>query len=152
MRFLKCFDSAGDCFRKQRKKTTTYCPPAGVTPGKAEKLAKQYAAVWEEKIKGYVALDENITFAELAEWYYSTVAPQVLKPNVLENNKKSVYNHIIPIIGREKLKNITPLMLDRMLIEFQKTGNRYRSFKLKDKSLRKESKMVQTKKQHCAFR
>ena len=42
---------------KQRKKTTTYKPPENVTPGKAEKLAKQYAAVWEEKIRGY----SNIT-------------------------------------------------------------------------------------------
>ena len=72
---------------RQRKKTTTYRPPEGVTPGKAEKLAKQYAAVWEEKIRGYVALDENKTLAELAEWYYSTVAPSVLKGKTLENYK-----------------------------------------------------------------
>lgn len=37
---------------RQRKKTTTFRPPDGVTAGKAEKLAKQYAAVWEEKIRG----------------------------------------------------------------------------------------------------
>ena len=37
---------------RQVKKTTTYRPPDGVTAGKAEKLARQYAAVWEEKIKG----------------------------------------------------------------------------------------------------
>ena len=53
---------------KQRKKTTPFRPPEGVTEGKAEKLARQYAAVWEEKIKGHVALDENRTFSELAEW------------------------------------------------------------------------------------
>lgn len=35
---------------RQRKKTTTYRPPDGVTAGKAEKLAKAYAATWEEKI------------------------------------------------------------------------------------------------------
>lgn len=59
---------------RQCKKTTTFTPPEGVTPGKAEKLAKAYAATWEEKIKGYVALDENRTLSELADWYYSTVA------------------------------------------------------------------------------
>lgn len=75
---------------KQRKKTTTFKPPAGVTAGKAEKLAKAYAATWEEKIRGYVALDENRTFSELAEWYYSTVAPQTLKPNVLVNYRKGI--------------------------------------------------------------
>jgi hypothetical protein len=57
------------------KKTTTYRPP-DVTPGKAEKLAREYATVWEDKIRGYVALDENRTFAELFEWFFSTVAPR----------------------------------------------------------------------------
>ena len=120
---------------KQRKKTTTFRPPDGVTPGKAEKLAKAYAATWEEKIRGYVALDENRTFSELAEWYYSTVAPQTLKPNVLVNYRKGIYDHIIPVIGREKLKNITPPMLDSLFAELQRSGNMEQSFRLKDKAL-----------------
>lgn len=120
---------------KQRKKTTTFRPPDGVTPGKAEKLARAYAATWEEKIRGYVALDENRTFSELAEWYYSTVAPQTLKPNVLVNYRKGIYDHIIPVIGREKLKNITPPMLDSLFAELQKSGNMEQHFRLKDKAL-----------------
>ena len=120
---------------RQRKKTTTYRPPDGVTAGKAEKLARAYAATWEEKIRGYVALDENRTFAELAEWYYSTVAPQTLKPNVLVNYRKGIYDHILPVIGREKLKNITPPMLDSLFSELQKSGNMEQHFRLKDKAL-----------------
>lgn len=120
---------------KQRKKTTTFRPPDGVTPGKAEKLARAYAATWEEKIRGYVALDENRTFSELAEWYYSTVAPQTLKPNVLVNYRKGIYDHIIPVIGREKLKNITPPMLDSLFAELQRSGNMEQHFRLKDKAL-----------------
>ena len=120
---------------KQRKKTTTFRPPDGVTPGKAEKLARAFAATWEEKIRGYVALDENRTFSELAEWYYSTVAPQTLKPNVLANYRKGIYDHIIPVIGREKLKNITPPMLDSLFAELQRSGNMERHFRLKDKAL-----------------
>lgn len=58
-------------------------PPENVTAGKAEKLARQYADVWENKIKGYVALDENRTFRELADWYYESVAPNRLKPHTL---------------------------------------------------------------------
>lgn len=61
---------------KQRKKTTTYRPPDGVTPGKAEKLAQAFAANWEEKIRGYVALDENRTFFKV---YRAAVAFQPLK-------------------------------------------------------------------------
>ena len=120
---------------RQRKKTTTYKPPEGVTDGKAEKLAKAYAAVWEEKIRGYVALDENRTFAELAKWYYETIAPQTLKPHTLQGYKKGIYDHIMPRLGNEKLKNITPPMLDRLFADLQKSGNMEQSFSLKDKSL-----------------
>lgn len=120
---------------KQRKKTTTYRPPDGVTAGKAEKLARAFAATWEDKIRGYVALDENRTFAELAAWYYETVAPSTLKPNVLENYRKGINDHIMPRLGREKLKNITPPMLDSLFAELQKSGNMERQFKLKERAL-----------------
>ena len=120
---------------RQRKKTTTYRPPDGVTAGKAEKLAKQYAAVWEEKIRGYVALDENRTFSELAKWYYETIAPQTLKPQTLQNYRKTIYDHVIPRLGNEKLKNITPPMLDSLFSDLMKNGNMVHHYKLKDKAL-----------------
>jgi len=119
----------------QRKKTTTFTPPDGVTPGKAEKLAKEHAIKREDKIRGYVALDENKTLEELAEWYYKTVAPNTLKPNILLSYKNDVYMHIIPVIGREKLKNITPQMLDSLFRELQKSGNKEISYKLIDTSI-----------------
>ncbi|MDY6086602.1 MAG: tyrosine-type recombinase/integrase [Succiniclasticum sp.] len=125
------YDDSG----KQRKKTTTYRPPDGVTAGKAEKLAKQYAAVWEEKIRGYVALDENRTFRELADWYYSSVAPNRLKPHTLIHYKEGIDKHIMPTLGHEKLKNITPPMLDRLFTELQRSGNSMHSYRLKDKEL-----------------
>lgn len=120
---------------KQVKKTTTFRPPDGVTAGKAEKLARQYAAVWEEKIRGYVALDENKTFEELAQWYYTSVAPSVLKPNILINYQSDINNHIMPRLGREKLKNITPAMLDSIFTELQKNGNLETHFRIKDPAL-----------------
>lgn len=73
---------------KQQKKTTTFRPPDGVTNGKAEKLAREYAVKWEDKIRGFVALDENRTLSELAQWYYETVAPNTLKPNILKGYAK----------------------------------------------------------------
>ena len=120
---------------RQIKKTTTFRPPDGVTAGKAEKLARQYAAVWEEKIRGYVSLDENRTFEELAEWYYKNVAPSLLKPNVLENYRGDIYRHIIPRLGREKIKNITPAMLDSIFTELLTSGNHERQFRIKDRAL-----------------
>ena len=38
---------------KQVCKTTTFTPPEGVTPGKAEKLAISYAHEFEKRCTGY---------------------------------------------------------------------------------------------------
>lgn len=120
---------------KQRKKTTTFRPPDGITAGKAEKLAKAFAATWEEKIRGYVALDENRTFRELADWYYKVIAPNTLKPNILIAYRQGIENHIMPRIGREKLKNITPPMLDNLFRELSTSGNMEQSYLLKNIAL-----------------
>lgn len=125
------YDQAG----RQIKKTTTFRPPSGVTSGKAEKLARRYAVIWEEKIRGYISLNENCTFAELADWYYQTIAPAVLKPNILANYRGDINRHIIPKLGREKIKNITPAMLDSIFAELQKSGNLERRFKIRDRAL-----------------
>lgn len=117
---------------KQVKKTTTYRPPDGVTAGKAEKLAKQYAAVWEEKIKGYVALDENRTFSELVDWYYKNIAPVTLKPNVMIDNQSMINSYVMPTLARKKLKEITPTMLDSLFAELLKNGRTKDTFRLKD--------------------
>ena len=117
---------------KQRKKTTTFRPPDGVTAGKAEKLAKAFAANWEDKIKGYVALDENRTFADLAKWYYESVAPSVLKPNVLIDNKTMVDTYIMPTLARKKLKDISPAMLDSLFAELLRNGRIKDTYRLKE--------------------
>lgn len=117
---------------KQIKKTTTFRPPEGVTAGKAEKLAKAYAATWEEKIKGYTALDENRTFADLAKWYYESVAPSALKPNVLIDNKTMVDTYIMPTLARKKLKDIGPAMLDTLFAELLKNGRVKDTYRLKN--------------------
>lgn len=117
---------------KQRKKTTTYRPPEGVTPGKAEKLAKQFAATWEDKIRGYVSLDENRTFYDLAEWYYENIAPQTLKPNVRIDHKSMVYTYVMPTLARVKLKDITPVMLDTLFQNMATNGRVKDTYRLKD--------------------
>jgi integrase len=72
---------------------------------------------------------------ELAEWYYTTIAPNTLKPNILITYRQGIDNHIIPRIGRVKLKDITPQMLDSLFKELRESGNLERHFRLKDKAL-----------------
>jgi hypothetical protein len=82
-----------DANGKQQRKFTTFTPPPNVTAGKAKKLAQEYATLWEERIRGYVSLDENRTLEDLAEWYYSTVAPNTLKPNILITYRQGIYSY-----------------------------------------------------------
>ncbi len=120
----------------QIRKNTTYKPPAGVTPGKAEKLAREYAAVWEDQIRGFTSLDENITFAKLSEWYFTTVAPSTLKPNVLVSHKGFIEHYALPTLARKKLKEITPVMLDSLFQELKSNGRVHAlTYRLKDSNL-----------------
>ena len=47
---------------KQLKKTTTFRPPDNVTASKAEKLAREFAVKWEDKIRFFVALMKQDAF------------------------------------------------------------------------------------------
>ena len=53
------YDESG----KQRKKTTTFRPPDGVTPGKAEKLAKalsrRYGLAGSSQSKTFIRVDHS---------------------------------------------------------------------------------------------
>lgn len=117
---------------RQIKKTTTFRPPENVTAGKAEKLARAFAATWEEKIKGYSSLDENRTFAELVHWYYESVAPLQLKPNILIDNQSMINTYVMPTLARKKLKEITPSMLDALFADIMKNGRTKDTYRLKD--------------------
>ena len=80
---------------KKIRKTTTYKPPEGTTPKKAEKLAAEYAAEFERKCKGMTSLNENMRFSEMAEWFIENYAKNELKEitayNYESQIKKSTY-------------------------------------------------------------
>lgn len=88
-------------------KATTFVPPYDVSPKKAEKLAQEFAFAFERRCKGYPQLNENMRFAELAEWYFENYAPVELKEGTLYNYKSAYKNHIAPAFGNVKVKDIT---------------------------------------------
>ena len=65
-----------DANGKQIVKSTTFTPPTGVTPKKAEKLAKEYAFEFERHCKGFAQLNENMRFSELADIFREQKAYQ----------------------------------------------------------------------------
>lgn len=95
-----------DANGKQIVKSTTFTPPLGVTPKKAEKLAQEYALDFERHCKGYSQLNENMRFSELAEWYFENYAPVELKEGTLYNYKSAYKKHIEPVFGNVRVKDI----------------------------------------------
>ncbi len=91
---------------KQIIKTTTYVPPPDVKGKKVEKLAQEYAYEFEKHCRGYVQLNENMRFSELAEWYFENYAPVELKEGTMYNYKSAYKNHIAPVFGNVKVKDI----------------------------------------------
>lgn len=104
-----------DANGRQIRKNTTYHPPKGVSEKKAYILALVYAEKWEEDVKGIVALDENKTVQNLIDWYYSVIAPGILKSNTLVSEKADMKNHVLPYIGNKKIKDVTTSTIDALI-------------------------------------
>lgn len=102
---------------KQIRKSTTYIPPEGVTPKKAEKLAKEFAYEFEKRCRGMVELRENMRFSDLCEWYFENYAPNQLKPATAYTYKGQVDKHLLPEFGNMKLRDFTSARITRFFKE-----------------------------------
>lgn len=100
---------------KKLMKSTTFTPPDGVTPKKAEKMAQEYAFEFERHCKGYAELNENMRFSELADWYFANYAPIELKESTVYTYKGQYKNHIKPILGNMKIRDITTPKLTQIM-------------------------------------
>jgi integrase len=103
---------------KKLIKSTTFTPPIGVTLKKAEKLAQEYAFEFERNCKGYTQLNENMRFYELADWYFTNYAPNELKESTIYTYQGQYRNHIEPVLGNMKIKDITTPKLTQIMQSF----------------------------------
>lgn len=117
---------------KQVRKTTTFTPPEGVTPGKAEKLAISYAHEFEKRCMGMVNMNENIRFSELHDWYFDQIAVHKLKPMTLYGNKELMKLYVLPYLGNMKLKDINTARIDALFNELYRHGRKRELFQLRD--------------------
>lgn len=119
---------------KKIMKSTTFVPPENISPKKAEKLAQEYAFQYERQCKGYVSFNENMRFSELADWYFTNYAPIELKESTVYTYKGQYRNHIEPVLGNIKLKDITTPKLTQIM----------QSYKLNPATVRKIYVIVQS--------
>ncbi|MBE6861484.1 MAG: site-specific integrase [Ruminococcus sp.] len=104
---------------KKIMKSTTFTPPDDVTPKKAEKLAQEYAFEFERQCRGYTQFNDSMRFSELADWYFTNFAPIELKESTIYTYKGQYKNHIAPVLGNMKLKDITTPKLTQVMQSYE---------------------------------
>lgn len=100
---------------KKIMKSTTFTPPKDVTAKKAEKLAQEYAFEFERQCRGYTQFNDSMRFSELADWYFTNFAPVELKESTVYTYEGQYRNHIAPVLGNMKLKDITTPKLTQVM-------------------------------------
>lgn len=101
---------------KQIEKTTTWCPPAGMTDRQAEKEAMRQAVLFEEKIRNGDICNGKIRFADFAEQWLSTYARPQLRLRTVARYEELLVR-INAAIGHMPLEKIRP----PHILEFYKT-------------------------------
>lgn len=97
------YDGAG----KHVRNYTTFTAPEGVSESKADRLAMEAYIEFANKARGNKSFGENMRFNQLCEIYFAEYAPNKLKKVTAEHYKSNVKNHIAPVFGNRKLKDIT---------------------------------------------
>ena len=134
----------------QIRKTTTYKPPTGTAPQKARKLAEEQAVLFEQRVKGLPSYGENMTFSQLCDWFFSTIAPNKIRERTQDNYQRYLRCYIFPTFQNTKLKDMTAARLDMLFAELSKSGGVSELVTLKEDSPLPDlikNKMVKTAKE-----
>ena len=115
-----------DVYGKQIWKTTTFTPPAGLTPKKRQKAVEVFADKFEQKCRNGKLLDgEKITLKDFIERWRSERAEQELQPGTLDKYNDAINHFILPALGHLKLTEIKPHSINKFLVDLTKDGCRH---------------------------
>ena len=115
-----------DVYGKQIWKTTTFTPPAGLTPKKRQKAVEVFAVEFEQKCRNGKLLDgEKITLKDFIERWRSERAEQELQPGTLDKYNDAINHFILPALGHLKLTEIKPHSINKFLVDLTNDGCRH---------------------------
>lgn len=110
---------------RKRTETTTFIASSGLTAAQQLKEAKAYAVKFEEKIHSSTSLDaRHLTFEGFSEKWLCEYASIHLAPKTIEKYTQELKNIINPIIGKKKLSDIRPALLNSFFVSLTKDGTR----------------------------
>ena len=109
---------------KQIWETTTFKPPAGLTPKKEQKAAEDFARDFEAKVKNGLVMDgRKITLKEFSDRWFLEYAPQQLQAGTLEKYRQEM-EKVLPTLGHLKLTDLRPAVLHSFFVSMTKDGAR----------------------------
>lgn len=120
---------------RQIRKTTTFTPPPNVTEGKGRKLAEAYAHDFKKRCRGVSDLGENLRFRELVNWYYTEIAPNVIREKTVYDQRVLLNLYVMDGFGHLKLKDITTARLDELWNRLKREGGRREYYAFSDKDI-----------------
>ena len=110
---------------KKLLETTTFTPDPAMSPKKQEKAAKEFAVLFEQRVKNGLAMDgRKITLEEFAHRWLLEYAETNLQPGTVWKYREELRDKILPALGHLKLTEIRPHTLNSFYLSMRKEGAR----------------------------
>lgn len=131
---------------KKIRQSMTYKPEKGMTARQIQKEVQRQAVLFEEKCKyGQVAVDGKIKFDDFVNQIYFENAKDFLSEYELAHYKNIIKNHISPVLGHMKLKDITPVHVQHFVnVLKNKPSKKAKTGKLSSGSVRRYFTVLQS--------
>lgn len=109
---------------KQIRETTTFKPPAGLTPKREQKAVDDFARDFEARVKNGLVMDgRKISLKEFADRWFLEYAAQNLQPGTVEKYRQEM-DKVLPTLGHMKLTELRPPILNSFFVSMTKDGAR----------------------------
>jgi len=113
-----------DITGKQIRETTTFKPPAGLTPKREQKAVDDFARDFEARVKNGLVMDgRKISLKEFTDRWFLEYAPQNLQPGTIEKYRQEM-DKVLPTLGHLKLTELRPPNLNSFFVSMTKDGAR----------------------------
>lgn len=118
---IKVFCGLNPVTRGRIDKYRMWYPEPGMTPKQIEKALEKEMHRFEEEVKCGNVYDDKMTFGELAELWKNDYAKKQLAPKTF-SRYEDYLKRILKVIGYIKLKDLSPVHMNRLYEELAEHG------------------------------
>lgn len=142
-----------DTHGKKIRRSMTYKPDKGMTNKQIKKEVQRQAVLFEERCKyGQTAADGRIKFDDYVNQIYFKNAKDFLSEYEIDHYKNIIKNHISPVLGHMKLRDITPVHVQHFVnVLKEKPSKKSKTGKLSSGSVRRYFTVLQSV-MHSAYK